>query len=154
MQRVWSFLAHTVLKPQLAAYFDVETDFARQLSSFRPNSKFEAAVDSSTGKGYSLASLVSEAKGRLGVEFVYAWHALGGYWRGISSSLGTAERLPVVQVKPKPSEHLLRLEPQLGWDPTVLFGAGLVTDPHGLAALFRGIHQPLAAAGCDGVKVR
>ena len=59
----------------------------------------------------------------------------------------------MVQATPRPSRHLLTLEPQLEWDTPALFGVGLVADETGEADLCREMHAPLAAAGVDGVKV-
>ena len=152
--RLWRLLAATVLKGQLRAFFDAETDFARQLSSLGANAKFAGGA----GPAASLGALVNAAKGDHGVRWVYAWHALHGYWRGVTPALGAAlgPDVRVEHVRPRPSAHLLRTEPQFGWDPTVLFGAGIVADDadgRGLAAFYAGLHGHLADAGVDGVKV-
>ena len=136
--KVWSWLTRGPLKAQLWGYFDSETDFGRQLERFRPNAKFEpepqpaassatAAAAAAAGAGAgaagagagageevrSLAALVRRAKAREGVARVYCWHALHGYWRGVSAALGARAGLPVVQATPRPSRHLLTLEPQV-----------------------------------------
>ena len=59
----------------------------------------------------------------------------------------------MVQATPRPSRHLLTLEPQLEWDTPALFGVGLVADETGATDLYREMHAPLTAAGVDGVKV-
>ena len=51
----------------------------------------------------------------MGVRHVYCWHALHGYWRGASESLGTQNQLSITQAQPRPSRHLLTLEPQLAY---------------------------------------
>ena len=157
--RVWRLLAHTVLKAQLASYFEDETDFARQLDSFAPNAKFEAAGGEDAG-GASLAALVARVKGgEFGVRRVLCWHALHGYWRGASDALGAASGVEIEQHTPTPSTHLLSIEPQVAWDTPALFGVGIVParDPPRAAAQLRrfydGLHAPLAAAGVDGVKI-
>ena len=150
--RVWRGLVNSVLKANLGAYFDSETDFARQLAAFAPNGKFEAA-GGEAGGGTSLASLVSKCKKELGVRHVYCWHALAGYWRGASATLGETANIAVVQTQPKPSRHLLTLEPQIAWDAVTVFGAGVITSANQLDQFYRKLHSPLAAAGVDGVKV-
>ena len=126
---MWAWLTRTALKAQLWSYFDSETDFGRQLEGFGPNAKFEpepqlepaaggatAAVAEEGGAGAevrSLAALVARAKLHEGVARVYCWHALHGYWRGVSGALGARAGLPVVQAAPRPSRHLLTLEPQV-----------------------------------------
>ena len=128
---MWAWLTRTALKAQLWSYFDSETDFGRQLEGFGPNAKFEpelelepaaggatAAVAEEGGAGAevrSLAALVTRAKVHEGVARVYCWHALHGYWRGVSGALGARAGLPVVQAAPRPSRHLLTLEPQVAW---------------------------------------
>jgi raffinose synthase len=150
--RVWAWLARGPLRATLEQFFDTKTDFARQLASFRPNHKFEADADAPASSEPRLASLVAALR-REGVRHVYAWHALHGYWRGVASSLGASEGLRVQTVFPRPSRHLLRVEPQLQWDAMVLFGSGLILDPPDLDAFFSKLHAPLVAAGVDGVKV-
>jgi raffinose synthase len=146
---VWTFLTHnTPLKGQLWQYFDQQTDFNRQLSGFNPNRKF----DRPDGTG-TLKSLIAELKGELDVKRVYCWHALHGYWRGVAEELNQHPGINVVNIHPKPSEHLLRLDPQLGWDPVSLFGCGLLFTEADLEAFYRKLHTPLVEAGVDGVKV-
>ena len=124
---MWAWLTRTALKAQLWSYFDSETDFGRQLEGFGPNAKFEPAAGGATaavveaeagGAGAevrSLAALVTRAKVHEGVARVYCWHALHGYWRGVSGALGARGGLSVVQAAPRPSRHLLTLEPQVAW---------------------------------------
>ena len=155
--RLWGALARTVLKGQLWGYFEGETDFGRQLEAFEPNAKFSApaaAAAAEGGEASPLKELVAEARRAYDVKHVYAWHALHGYWRGASAELGAAEGVAVVQAAPVPSKHQLKVEPQLGWDPMTLFGAGVVADDGASLDKFYGkLHGTLAAAGIDGVKV-
>ena len=74
-------------------------------------------------------------------------------WRGVSPALAETAALPLTPTTRTPSEHLLSLEPRLGWDPMTLFGAGLVNDLSGLQQFYSGLHGALAAAGVDGVKI-
>ena len=87
----------------------------------------EAGAAAAGGGGRSLRSLVDAVKAT-GVRHVYCWHALHGYWRGVSPALGEAESLPIVSVVAQPSSHLLQMEPQIAWDTPALFGAGNVTS--------------------------
>ena len=133
--RAWRALVRGPLKGLMWSFFDGETDFARQLGSFAANPKFEAPQS-----GGSLAGLVETARREFGVQTVYAWHALHGYWRGISAELAESAGIASVCEPRRPSEHLLAMEPRLGWDPMTLFGAGLATDPEGLRKLYDGLH--------------
>jgi raffinose synthase len=151
--KIWSVLSKTVLKDGLWNFFDSETDFNRQLGGFDANHKFEMA-DGSTGVARkTLKGLVSELKGQLGVKNVYCWHALHGYWRGVSEELGKAAGINVTNVYPKPSQSLLKLDPQTAWDPSSLFGVGIMKTESDLEKFYELLHTPLLEAGVDGVKV-
>ena len=145
--RLWIALARTVLKQPLWDFLNAETDFTRQLSGFTPNAKFES------GTTQSLKSLVSQLKGQLGVHNVLCWHALHGYWRGVSEDLGRQAGLNVTTVFPKPSDNLLRLEPLMESDPVNLYGVGLMSNAQDLKRFYELLHAPLVEAGIDGVKV-
>lgn len=154
--RVWTFLARTVLKQGLWTFFDTETDFARQLNGFEPNFKFEKKAHGLTVKDQEISSLkdmVDRLKIDLNVKNVYCWHALHGYWRGISKELGNQIGIDTLQVKPKASKHLLSLDPQAEFDPPSLFGVGMITKEEDLKTFYKHIHAPLVEAGIDGVKV-
>ncbi|KAL3939229.1 MAG: hypothetical protein SGBAC_006018, partial [Bacillariaceae sp.] len=129
--QVWTMLSKTVLKKGLWNFFDSETDFNRQLDSFEPNFKFQNDNDNKSGS-QSLKDLVCELKTNLGLKKVYCWHALHGYWRGVTTELGDSVGIDVVQVKTKPTKHLKRMEPQMGFDTISLFGVGMMTQEEDL----------------------
>jgi raffinose synthase len=159
--RIWTFLARkTLLKQGLYKYFDEETDFCRQLDDFEPNWKFQG----SEGKGsddrhvggdseMSLGDLVRTLKSELAVKKVYCWHALHGYWRGVTNEIGDSIGINVTQIFTKPSEKLLRMEPQMAYDTPTLWGAGMIDSQKDLKTFYDHLHQPLVNAGVDGVKV-
>jgi raffinose synthase len=149
---IWRFFL-PVLKAGLWNYFDSDTDFARQLNGFDANHKFETTIKTADTKTTTLRDLVSELKTRLGVKSVYCWHALHGYWRGVSEELGKAHGLNVTIAYPKPSQSLLKLEPQSAWDPVALFGVGIMSTESDLKKFYELLHTPLVEAGVDGVKV-
>jgi len=154
--RIWVYLAKTILKQGLWTFFDTQTDFARQLTDFEPNFKFEKAshgLSVKEGRIASLEEMVSRLKVDLGVKNVYCWHAIHGYWRGISKELAEKTGIHAIQVHPKASEHLLRLDPQSEFDPPSLFGVGMITREEDLKKFYEHIHAPLVKAGVDGVKV-
>lgn len=134
-------------------------------------------ADGEEAENNGLGNLVSKLKGDHGVHRVLCWHALHGYWRGISPSLASSLRekqcqhpqlehdtslsvsssteiFPSSEVTPRHSEHLLRVEPVISWDSVSLFGVGLLTNPADLKAFYDGMHSALKDAGIDGVKVR
>eukprot|EP00980_Cylindrotheca_fusiformis_P014543 scaffold3914_cov121-Cylindrotheca_fusiformis.AAC.12 len=149
--RIWTRLARTVLKNGLWNFFDTQTDFNRQLDGFQPNFKFQAT--NGTKDSMPLKELVDKLKTELDVKRVYCWHALHGYWRGVSDNLGDSIGIDVQQVKTKPTKHLMRMEPQMGFDTITLFGVGMIGEEEHLSLFYENLHAPLAAAGVDGVKV-
>lgn len=149
--RVWTLLSKTVIKKGLWEFFDSETDFNRQLDSFEPNFKFQSA-DGNTNS-MSLADLVTELKVELGLKRVYCWHAIHGYWRGVSNEIGHLIGVNVTQILTKPTRHLKRIEPQMGFDTTSLFGVGILSSESDLSKFYHHLHLPLVKAGIDGVKV-
>jgi Raffinose synthase or seed imbibition protein Sip1 len=156
--RIWTFLArNTVLKQGLEKYFDEETDFCRQLDTFDPNWKFQGDTLGETlddaVSSMALGDLVKKLKLELDVKKVYCWHALHGYWRGITDELGATIGVNATQVFTKPSEKLLRMEPQMAYDTPTLWGAGLVDSEGDIGTFYKHLHQPLYEAGVDGVKV-
>ncbi|KAG7370171.1 raffinose synthase [Nitzschia inconspicua] len=158
--RIWTFLArNTLLKQGLEKYFDEETDFCRQLDSFDPNWKFEGDNAQSRGtqdapeSSMTLSELVKKLKSEMGVKKVYCWHAIHGYWRGITSELGAAIGVNTTQVFTKASEKLLRMEPQMAYDTPTLWGAGLIDSEEDIVKFYQHLHGPLKEAGVDGVKV-
>lgn len=142
--KVWK---KVVPKSALLDYYDDYTDFARQLQSFEPNSKFQ-----------NLTSFVEELKNpeRVGaIELVYCWHALHGYWRGMDADLGLAHGMTSAEHRTfdKPSQHVLSVDPSTAWDPVSLEGVGLISSPQDAQQFFQSLHTPLSQAGIDGVKV-
>ena len=148
--KIWSALANSVLKPGLWDFFDSATDFNRQLDGFEANHKFES---NTPGEEMTLKTLVSELKNDYGVKSVYCWHALHGYWRGVSEDLGRKVGLNVINSFPKPTKSLMKLEPHSGWDPVTLWGVGVMTTKEDLDKFYTLLHTPLVEAGVDGVKV-
>jgi raffinose synthase len=167
---IWTILSQTVLKQGLWEFFDSQTDFARQLDGFEPNFKFntmppadvdgtvvdddDEGDDESCSKApSSLKELVSILKTDLDVKNVYCWHAIHGYWRGVSTKLGHSIGIDVIQVHPKAATHLKKVEPRAAFDPPTLFGVGMITNAQDLDIFYNHIHGPLVEAGVDGVKV-
>ena len=104
--RLWQTLAHTVLRGQLERMFDEQTDFSKRLISFVANEKFE-----SPAAGTSLGQAVGQWKRKYGLERVYAWHTIGGYWGGVSTLSPQFAHLLPAQVQPTPTKSLLEVRP-------------------------------------------
>ena len=104
--RLWQTLAHTLLRGQLERMFDEQTDFSKRLISFAANEKFESAA-----AGTSLGQAVGRWKAKYGLERVYAWHTIGGYWGGVSTLSPQLEHLLPAKVLPTPTKSLLEVPP-------------------------------------------
>jgi raffinose synthase len=88
----------------------------------------------------------------LGVESVYCWHALFGYWGGLHPfERGVSKFRPKV-VLPRHTPGLLSVEPSQAWDPISVGGVG-TSSPEALAEFYEELHAYLAACGVDGIKV-
>jgi raffinose synthase len=111
---------------------------AEQLVSFDPNAKFPDG----------LKPLVSTCKTEFSIETFVVWHAMMGYWGGVS-----AEAFPgygVRNLKRSFSPGILHHKPTFDewWGGFV----GLVSTEH-IARFFHEFHRRLRLAGVDGVKV-
>ena len=81
--KLWAGLSqNTILKEKLIEFFDSQTDFSKRLTSWKANSKFE-----NPAKGKTLKGFVKNLKERKGIDYVFVWHALSGYWGGVSTDL-------------------------------------------------------------------
>jgi len=155
--KLWVALSQTVLKEKLTRFFAEQTDFSKRLTSWKANSKFEDSA-----RGSSLKSFVGDLKSQLGVRHVFVWHALAGYWGGVSEEVGDdlnaalssadSTAPAVIRSFSQPSPHLLLVEPALAWDPGSLVGVGSVAKEK-LEKMYHAMHSYLAEAGVDGVKV-
>lgn len=85
--------------------------------------------------------------------YVYAWHALCGYWGGVSpESPELSRRYRPEHTAVRPSPGILEVEPSWAWDPIGAGGVSLVAA-QSQGVFFDDLHSYLASAGCDGVKV-
>jgi|MDSY01.1.fsa_nt_gb hypothetical protein len=79
--RLWMFVVHkTFLRDRFLEFFHKFTDFSKRLTSFRANKKFEQLGSS----GRTFYDFVKFAKESYGIDLVYCWHAMPGYWGGVS----------------------------------------------------------------------
>ena len=121
--RLWRGLAKTVLREQLKGFFERNTPFSQRLAAFCANSKFEDAE-----AGTSLEEHLRALRAEFGSLRVYAWHTLGGYWGGVSTTSAAMAHLGPSKIYPRPTRSLLEVEPQLAWDAAALAGGGMVTQ--------------------------
>jgi raffinose synthase len=99
-----------------------------------------------------LAKVVRKIKTEFGVEYVYCWHALLGYWGGIHPDEENVAKYGSVMKYPKHTPGVLTVEPSQAWDPLTVGGVG-VPSPETLAHFYVVTHDYLSASDVDGVKV-
>ncbi|PON99851.1 Glycosyl hydrolase [Trema orientale] len=115
-----------------------------RLTGIKENSKFQNKDDPSTG----IKDIVGTAKEKLGVKYVYVWHAITGYWGGVrpGEEYGSVMKYPMV------SRGVVENEPVWKTDRMTVKGLGLV-NPKNVYRFYNELHSYLASAGVDGVKV-
>ena len=72
-----------------------------------------------------LAKVVHKIKNEFGVEYVYCWHALLGYWGGIHPDEDNALQVRSVMKYPRHTPGVLTVEPSQAWDPLTVGGVGV-----------------------------
>lgn len=153
--RVLSALATSrLVRPALLSFYASASDHTRRLVSVRANAKFgspsagpEHALSSAGG---DLASVVTALKARHGLQYVYAWHAMAGFWGGLGLEDPEMAKYKPELVLPSPTPGMLAVDPAVAWVQPVLSGVGLPADPR---MLHEDMHSYLAGCGVDGVKV-
>ncbi|KAG2488978.1 hypothetical protein HYH03_012419 [Edaphochlamys debaryana] len=160
--RAFAAAAKGFLRPAMLSFFATASDFTRRLVSVRANGKFsgpEAGPDTDwSGVPEALGTVVAHIKRKFGVRYVYCWHGLPGYWAGVmptdgDSPEGGGAGVPGLESHLRyasPTAGVLEIEPSMAWNPAVLAGIGVVTDPH---RLYAAMHRYLSDCGVDGVKV-
>ncbi|KAK1681317.1 hypothetical protein QYE76_042165 [Lolium multiflorum] len=123
--------------------------FASRLTGIKENSKFQSHKQEETP---GLKQLVEEAKKGHGVKSVYVWHAMAGYWGGVTpSAVGMARYEPALAY-PLQSPGVTGNQPDIVMDSLSVLGLGLV-HPRKAHTFYHDLHAYLAACGVDGVKV-
>jgi len=129
--------------------------FASRLTGIKENTKFQTKPDTDgdgDGDG-GLKRLVAETKDVHGVKQVYVWHAMAGYWGGVTPSSGTAmERYEPALAYPVQSPGVTGNQPDIVMDSLSVLGLGLV-HPRRARDFYGELHAYLASCGVDGVKV-
>lgn len=141
--------------PFLKHLVEGSSDFTKRLRSAHAGPHFQDSCPE-----HSFKALITELKANHGVQLVYCWHALLGYWSGIRNSNSepeiqrTPSQFSIASsiVKPAPLQTILGVEPELAWDPLTLNGIGIPQDSD-VDMLYEQMHSYLASVGVDGVKV-
>ena len=161
--RWFKFLGQGVLSPAIRAAVSTLSCFNHRVSLIEANVKFANSETRGTHAvtkkrkrrkpgSDGFADVVARIKS-LGVEHVYCWHALFGYWGGLHPDADEMKRFKPVMTTPRHTPGLLAVEPSQAWDPITLGGVGVAERAEDLGSFYRELHAYLAKAGVDGVKV-
>lgn len=120
----------------------------QRLTGIKENTKFQNKDDPASG----IKSIVTTAKEAYGVQYVYVWHAITGYWGGVRPGVEEMEGYGSRMQYPKISSGVMENEPWMKTDMLTLQGLGLV-NPKSVHKFYNELHAYLARAGVDGVKV-
>ncbi|KAI3982129.1 hypothetical protein MKX01_019035 [Papaver californicum] len=125
-----------------------EQDQLYRLTGVKENKKFQNQEDPTIG----IKSIVNVAKEKYGLKYVYVWHAITGYWGGVRPGVEGMEEYGSVMTYPEVSQGVILNEP--GWKKDVLAVQGLgLVNPMSVYKFYNELHEYLASAGIDGVKV-
>uniref|UniRef100_A0A0D9WWR5 galactinol--sucrose galactosyltransferase n=1 Tax=Leersia perrieri TaxID=77586 RepID=A0A0D9WWR5_9ORYZ len=119
--------------------------FASRLTGIKENSKFHP-------NDSGLKNLVTQVKRTQGVRQVYVWHAMAGYWGGVSPSPSEMSRYEAALAFPIQSPGVTANQPDIVMDSLSVLGLGLV-HPRRVHTFYGELHAYLATCGVDGVKV-
>eukprot|EP00897_Mesotaenium_endlicherianum_P005866 jgi/Mesen1/5307/ME000264S04338 len=140
----------------------VGTQHMSRLTNVRENHKLnktmrERAADDGAvpldlhGMG-KLAEVVREAKENHGLKYVYVWHALMGYWGGVSHTNTDTKHYNSAIAFPVHAPGVLLNDPDMALAGLTVTGVG-VPRPESIFRFYDELHSYLADAGVDGVKV-
>ncbi|KAL9249040.1 putative galactinol--sucrose galactosyltransferase 6 [Drosera capensis] len=119
-----------------------------RLTGIKENQKFQKKDDPSVG----IKNIVSIAKEKYGLKYVYVWHAITGYWGGVRPGVEEMKEYGSAMKYPLVSKGVLENEPVWKNDAMAIQGLGLV-NPKSAFKFFNDMHSYLAEKGIDGVKV-
>lgn len=119
----------------------------QRLTGIKENAKFQSKNDPASG----IKSIVTTAKEKYGLKYVYVWHAITGYWGGVRPGVEGME-YGSIMLYPKISPGVMENEPWMKTDVLTTQGLGLV-NPKAVYKFYNELHGYLAKAGVDGVKV-
>lgn len=147
--KIWEYMVNNFIGNWIKMEMDKRCDFTKRLTSPFANQKFQGA-DNEANSG--LADLISTLKGRYGVQYVYCWHAMTGYWGGVCPSSKETSSFEAELKKTKHYPGVTEVEPFTDWDAFKLAGVGVI-PPSRISDFYMCLHDGLKRAGVDGVKV-
>ncbi|OIT29325.1 PREDICTED: probable galactinol--sucrose galactosyltransferase 6 [Nicotiana attenuata] len=131
----------------VGADVEVEKPLMR-LTGLKENEKFQKNKDPTVG----IKNIVNIAKEKYGLNYVYVWHAITGYWGGVRPGVKGMEEYGSVMKYPEITKGVMENEPGWKTDAIAVQGLGLV-NPKSAYKFYNEMHSYLASAGVDGLKV-
>nr|XP_009769544.1 PREDICTED: probable galactinol--sucrose galactosyltransferase 6 [Nicotiana sylvestris] len=131
----------------VGADMEVEKPLMR-LTGLKENEKFQKNKDPTVG----IKNIVNIAKEKYGLNYVYVWHAITGYWGGVRPGVKGMEEYGSVMKYPEITKGVMENEPGWKTDAIAVQGLGLV-NPKSAYKFYNEMHSYLASAGVDGLKV-
>ncbi|KAI5077723.1 hypothetical protein GOP47_0007547 [Adiantum capillus-veneris] len=125
---------------------------ARRLTNIQENYKFHKDGKRQEDPALGLQHLVTDIKEKHKLKYVYAWHAIIGYWGGINPEAAGMEHYEGKLEYPVHTEGVLNNDPAMKTDTITVHGIGLAHSKK-VFQFYNELHSYLAAAGVDGVKV-
>ena len=119
-----------------------------RLTGIKENEKFQKKDDPTVG----IKNIVNIAKEKHGLNYVYVWHAITGYWGGVRPGVEEMEGYGPKIRYPLVSKGVMDNEPGWKTDGIAVQGLGLV-NPKNVYKFYNELHSYLAGSGIDGVKV-
>ncbi|XP_038708265.1 probable galactinol--sucrose galactosyltransferase 2 [Tripterygium wilfordii] len=126
------------------------TQFATRLVDIKENCKFKHSGSDNTCT--DLCDFIHSIKGRYGLNYVYMWHALVGYWGGVLPSSEVMKKYNPRLVYPIQSPGNTGNLRDIAMDSLEKYGVGVI-DPQSIFDFYNDLHGYLASCGVDGVKV-
>lgn len=129
------------------------SQFGARLMSVKENSKFcKVDNEESSNKPHSLKEFVSDIKCTFGLNYVYVWHALMGYWGGLHPDSPETKKYNPILKFPVQSQGNLAHGRDIAMDCLEKYGVGTI-DPDNIFEFYDELHRYLASQEVDGVKV-
>ncbi|XWS11427.1 hypothetical protein CRYUN_Cryun38cG0082200 [Craigia yunnanensis] len=134
---------------------DNSANFANRLTHIKENHKFQK--DGKEGHrvedpALGLRHIVTEIKEKHSLKYAYVWHAITGYWGGVTPGVTEMEHYESKLAYPITSPGVQSNEPDQALESIIKNGLGLV-NPEKVFNFYDELHSYLASAGIDGVKV-
>ncbi|MCO5571400.1 hypothetical protein L7F22_025140 [Adiantum nelumboides] len=132
--------------------FFQKTPLARRLTDIKENYKFHKDGERQEDPALGLQHFVRDIKEKHKLRYVYAWHAIIGYWGGINPVATEMKHYEGKLEYPVHTEGVLNNDPGMKTDTITAYGIGLA-HPEKVFQFYNELHSYLATAGVDGVKV-